>query len=264
MLLAALLCIMAGAAHGQELFVQAEPASNMPAHSLGIRLNNWVMEEQPSREINYHFIPEVMWGVNKLVMVHAEAFFSNRTGGYEGAGLYAKYRFLSHDAEHRHFRMAAFGRVSTNNAPIHQEEVQTNGHNTGYQLGAIATELLHKTAVSGTVFYHKAVDNGKGNALPSGYSGNAVSYSLSAGRLMLPRVYTGYKQVNLNLMAEVIGQVLPDRGVHYIDIAPAVQLIFNSQTRLDLSYRHQMAGNMQRTAPNGMLIRVEHLLFNVL
>jgi hypothetical protein len=48
-----------------------------------------------------------------------------------------------------------------------------------------------------------------------------------------------------------------------VDLAPAVQFIFNSQTRLDIGYKVQLYSDMQRVAPNGFMIRVEHLLFNV-
>lgn len=263
-LLAAALIAAASHTSAQELFVQTEPASNMPAHSVGLRLSNWMMDEQATTRTNYHFIPELMWGVNKNLMVHAEGFFSNRSTGMvaEGVGLYAKYRFYSRDAVYRHFRMAVFGRVSTNNADIHQQEIQTNGHNTGYQLGWVGTQLLHKTALSVTAFYHKATNNFNNNELPAYVSGDAVNYSLSAGKLMLPRTYKNYKQVNLNIMAELLGQTITTGGLHYLDIAPSIQFIFHSQTRLDIGYKYQLYSNMQRTAPNGFVLRLEHLLFN--
>ena len=81
---------------------------------------------------------------------------------------------------------------------------------------------------------------------------------------MLPKEYKSYKQVNLNLMAEVLAQRLNVYGKYFIDIAPSVQFIFNSQTRIDLGYRKQLKSTMERTAPNGFMIRVEHLLFNAL
>ena len=250
--------------HGQELFVYSEPASNMPAKSTGIRLSNWLMNEQPRNRIDYHLVPEIMIGVNNRLMLHAEGFFSNTGNRFsaEGAGIYAKYRFLSRDDIYRHFRMAAFVRVATNNSILHQEEIAINGHNTGYEAGTIATQLLHKTALSLTVSGEQAYDNSSGNGLPNGMAGQALNYSLSAGRLILPKKYTSYNQTNLNIMAEVIGQLLPGNGKQYLDIAPSLQLIFNSQTRLDLGYRHELYSNMSRLAPNGLLIRVEHLLFN--
>src|SRR5215218_8461521 len=97
---AAILLTSSGYIWAQELFVYTEPASNMPSHSLGIRLNNMLMDEAGTDRINYHFIPEAMWGVNKDLMVHVEGFISNRNGSLvaEGVGFYAKYRFLSRDA----------------------------------------------------------------------------------------------------------------------------------------------------------------------
>lgn len=258
-----LLCTRHGA-NAQELFVYSEPASNMPAGSMGLRLTNWMMDEVNSARTNYHFIPEVMWGVSKDLMIHAEGFVSNRNTGlaWEGAALYGKYRFLSRDNVYRHFRMAAFGRVASNNADIHQETIQVNGHNSGYQAGIVATQLLHKTALSITGFYEQAYDNRKGNDFPKEQPNAAYNYILSAGKLMLPKKYTSYNQTNLNLMAEVIGQWLPATGQHSVDIAPSVQFIIHSQMRLDIGYRQELYSNMWRTAPNGLLLRFEYLLFN--
>lgn len=253
-------------ATGQELFVYSEPASNMPAHSAGIRLTNWIMNETETNRINYHLLPEVMLGINNKLMVHAEGFVSNRNSSLalEGAGLYAKYRFLSRDNLYHHFRMAAFGRVSSNNADIHQDEIQTNGHNTGYQLGLIGTQLLHKTALSATVYFEQAYGNFGGNELPAQVDGKAVNYVLSCGHLFYPKHYKSYKQTNINVMLEALGQVQPGTGKHYVDLAPSLQFIINSQTRADIGYRFQLNSNMQRTAPNGFLVRVEHLLFNLI
>lgn len=259
------LCML-GKGYAQELFTYTEPASNMPAHSVGLRVTNWLMDEPATAHINYHLIPEVMVGVNNKLMLHVEGFFSNREGGMsaEGAGLYAKYRFLSRDNVYRHFRMAAFGRASTNNGNIHQEEIVTNGHNTGYQLGLISTQLLHKLALSGTAYYEHAYNNYKGNELPITMADQAINYSLSAGLLVLPKRYKGYNQVNMNVMMEILAQSQPDNGKQYVDIAPSLQFIFKSQMRVDIAYRRELYSNMLRSAPNGLLIRIEHLLFNVL
>jgi hypothetical protein len=250
----------------QELFVYTEPASNMPARTLGIRASNWLMDERATDRINYHLIPELMWGVNKNLMVHVEGFFSNRNGGLsaEGVGLYAKYRFFTIDTVYRHFRMAAFGRVTTNNADIHQEEITINGHNSGYGLGLIATQLLHKQAISATLWWEHAMDNYGGNEYPAAQPRDAMNLALSTGRLFFPKHYTGYQNVNFNGMIEVLGQQLLGSDKHYVDLAPSLQFIFNSQTRVDVGYRFEILGNMERTAPNGLLLRVEHVLFDVL
>jgi hypothetical protein len=253
-------------ASGQELFVYTEPASNMPAQSIGIRLNNWVMQEKVSEDINYHLIPEVMWGVNKNLMFHAEGFFSNRNAGFsaEGGALYAKYRFFSRDKVYQHFRMAGFARVAINNSDIHQEEIETNGHNSGYEFGMIATQLLHKQAISVTLSYEQAMGNAGGNEYPSIQADKAINYTLSTGRLLLPKNYTGYGQINMNVMLEALGQYLPEHGKSFMDMAASVQFIFNSQTRVDIGYKRELYSNMLRTAPNGFLVRIEHLLFNVI
>ena len=260
------LLFVAGKSLSQELFVFTEPASNMPTNSLGVRASNWLMFEQPGNSISYHFIPELMLGVNKNLMLHAEGFFSNRNASLsaEGVAFYAKYRFFSKDDVFKHFRMAAFGRISSNNGDIHQEEIEINGHNTGYEMGLIATQLLHKLALSLTCSYEHALDNFNENVFPENYADKALNYSLSAGRLIFPKIYSSYKQVNMNFMLELLGQTHIQDGKTYIDIAPSVQFIINSQTRIDLAYKQELNNNMLRSAPNGILFRVEHLLFNVL
>lgn len=250
----------------QELFVFTEPASNMPARSLGLRLNNWVMEENFKGNYNYQFIPEIMWGVNKNLMIHLEGFYSNYPGYFkpQGLGAYAKYRLYTSDQVYRHFRLAAFTRLSTNNNPIMQEEIETFGFNSGYQVGIIGTQLLHKTALSSTLYYQQAFNNGQHNEFPATYSNDAVNYTFSAGRLILPKKYIGFKQTNVNLMVELLGQTLLENGKSYLDVAPAVQFIFNSQTRIDIGYKRELYSNMQRVLPNGFLVRIEHVLFNVI
>lgn len=248
----------------QELFVYTEPASNMPAGSLGVRLANMLMDEKYSSRYEYHLVPEVMWGANKKLMLHADAFLSNANKNFkaEGGSFYAKYRFLSSDQVHNHFRMAAYGRYSFNNSEIHQQEIDLYGHNSGWQTGLVATQLLHKVALSANISYLHAMDNGSNNKYPSSQSSNAVSYSFSFGKLMLPKEYTDYKQTNLNLMVEFLGQTLGNKDGSYLDVAPSLQFIFNSQARIDIGYRQQLMSSMYRTAPNGFLVRFEYLIFN--
>lgn len=261
---AAFVFITSGA-FSQELFVFTEPASNMPAKSLGFRDMNAFMFEKDGK-LNYHNMPELMWGINKKWMVHAQAFISNRQeGGFEaeGGSLYAKYRFFSEDAIQSHFRMAVYGRYSLNRADIHQQEIETMGHNTGYEAGLIATKLLHKVAISSSLSYERALDNKPGYKFPTTESNSAMNYTLSMGKLMLPKVYTNFKQTNVNLMLEFLGQRLNDNGKSYLDIAPSVQFIINSQARIDIGYRRQLYSTMKRTAPNGVVIKFEYTFFNV-
>jgi hypothetical protein len=107
--------------------------------------------------------------------------------------------------------------------------------------------------------------NNTKDKLPDYLPANAVNYSLSAGYLVLPRSYRSYEQTNLNLYVELLGKANTD-GVsrsQYLDIAPAIQFIFNSVTRLDLSYRTQLFGDMSRNVFNTFTLRFEHNIFNI-
>ena len=53
----------------QELFSMTEPASNIAARSISIRVDNSIMDEINSSRINYHLIPEVAVGVSKKLML---------------------------------------------------------------------------------------------------------------------------------------------------------------------------------------------------
>lgn len=251
----------------QELFVYTEPASNMPAKSIGARITHWVMNETHTQTLNYHAIPELMWGINKNLMVHVEGFFNNNNKNFsaKGAALYAKYRFFSKDEVYKHCRLATFCRLSTNNNQTHRQEIETNGYNTGVEIGAIGTQLLHKLALSSTISYEHAIYNTNKYTVPTNMpNSSAINYSLSVGRLILPKTYTSYKQTNINVMLELLGQSLLSSNKLYVDIAPSVQLIFNSQTRLDIGYKKELYSNMLRVSQNGVLVRIEHILFNVL
>ena len=261
--IAALLLCLTGAA--QELFTFTEPASNMAAKSIGLRLNNYIVPERNSSETDYHAIPEMMVGVSKKIMVHGDVFFSNRSHHFaaEGGSVYAKYRFFSNDDVQQHFRMAAFGRYSFNNSTIAGNEINLYGYNSGFEGGAVATQLLHKTALSSALSFVKAMNNSSNNKLPEGNESKALNYTLSAGRLVLPKVYTDYKQTNLNVMLELLSQLNLGSGNYYIDAAPSVQFIFNSVARLDIGYRAQLCSTLQRTSSDGLFVRFEYNLFNV-
>lgn len=113
----------------QELFSMTEPANNIAARSITIRIDNSIMNEINSSKNNYHRIPKLAVGVSKELMLRASTFFSNRTKKFknEGGSVCAKYRFLSNDAIQKHFRMAAFVTMSFNNSDIHQEEISMTG-----------------------------------------------------------------------------------------------------------------------------------------
>ncbi|MES2417676.1 MAG: hypothetical protein V4541_05780 [Bacteroidota bacterium] len=263
-LLFALLCAgVNNFVSAQELYVFTEPASNMAAKSVGIRLTN---EGVFSPDFSTRSIAEVMIGVNKNLMLHAQGFFSDMDGRYraEGASFYAKYRFLSIDDVKSHFRMAAYGRISTSKRPRYTEDINLEGDNSGWQGGLILTQLIHKLALASTLGYGQTL--GSDNLRTLGEAPNKMlNYSLSSGYLLFPLSYKNYSQPNFNLYLEALGKTNPVNGHSYLDLAPSVQVVLNSRTRIDLGYRFEVAGNiLNRYNKNMYLARVEFNFFNVL
>ncbi|TMI75413.1 MAG: hypothetical protein E6H09_00965 [Bacteroidetes bacterium] len=258
-------------AKGQELYVFTEPASNMPARSISIRVRSEFMAPQPWHNLPMHrLMPEIMFGLNKKWMLHTGLTFADMhtaNFGWESIYGYLKYRFLSKDEIHQHFRMAAFIEATYSRAPFHQDEANLGGDKSGVQAGIIATQLWNKLAISATLSHTQILDESRNSKnviyVPSRIY-QVMNYSLSAGYLLLPRSYTDYKQTNLNIYLEFLGQQSLDRKAYFIDMAPALQLIFNSNTKLNVGYRFQLDGTMQRMAKTSWLISIERTFLNAL
>jgi hypothetical protein len=261
-LLAFCLTALSCTVFGQELYVNTEPASNMAAHSLGIRLEN---QGYFSPKFKNRTTLEAMYGATGKLMLHGAFYMSDfyeNKQRFEGGSFYGKYRFLSVDTVQAHFRGAIFGKAAISSNPYNLQEIALEGDNTGLQGGVIFTKLIHKLAFSGSASYLRAYNN-TGNSLPITGAKGALAYTASAGYLLLPKNYTSYNQVNLNLYAELLGKSNPGYGQSYLDVAPAIQFIFNSVCRLDLSYRTPLYNNMQRNSANMYLIRFEYNFFNL-
>ena len=97
-----------------------------------------------------------------------------------------------------------------------------------------------------------------------GRSYESLNYSLSAGYLLFPREYTDYKQLNINFYAAMIAQQTLDQHKHYVDLAPALQFIFNSNSKLNIGYRFEVSGDMQRMATTQWLVSFERTFLNAL
>lgn len=272
----------------QELYIQTEPASNMPAKSIGLRLNGKLMPMLHDNQYNYRIESEIMIGFNKNLMVHGTLYSSTMfTNRYhlEGGSIYGKYRFLSKDDIHSHFRMAAFGKLSYSSNPaaieyrtrqvrpdgsgyeetnrIYSDEIDLAGNSSGLAGGLIATQLIHKLAVSGSAYYQSRWGHGEKQSL-STQNNQAVNYSLSGGYLLFPRKYQSYREMNLNLYLEFLGGYGLEKKGYFVDMAPGIQFIFNSIARLDLSFRTQLKGDMRRFNQNSWLVRYEYNFLNVL
>ncbi len=249
----------------QELFVMTEPASNMPTGSIGARLAQSFMKREFNSGYDYHVMSEIMYGASKSLMLHTSFFASNRDSNFEleGGSFYAKYRIFSVDDLHSHFRIAIFGRASYNKSIINEEEIETMGHNSGFETGLVATQLINKLAISSSISLEKAFDNGSINPFPNLQSNSAMNYTLSFGKLVYPKIYTSLKQTNINVMLEFMGQRLIENKKSFLDVVPSIQFIINSQARIDLAYRQQIYSDMFRTAPNGIYLKLEYSFFNV-
>jgi hypothetical protein len=253
----------------QELYVYTEPASNMPAHSISTKLTgHFVTSDNIYGRFSQRYMPEIMFGINKKLMLHVSSTFSNMQTSdfrFESVSLYAKYRFLSHDDVHRHFRMAVFADASHTNAPFHYDEITLMGDKSGIDAGLIATQLLNKLAISATVSHTELLDDSRFNKTmyipPRHYS--ATNFALSTGYLLFPKEYKDFRQTNMNLYTEFLAQRLDDK-LYYIDMAPAVQFIFNSISKLNIGYRFQLSGNMARMTNNSWLVSYEYTFLNAL
>jgi hypothetical protein len=251
----------------QELYVFTEPASNMPTRSLSFKLTGRYPDSKLNNYFKQRYIPEIMLGVSKKVMVHVSGAMSDyysvkiRPESLKG---YIKYRFLSNDEVHRHFRMASFLEVSYSRNKFLYDEFTLDGDLSGMQFGLIATQLVNKFAASATLSYMQGfaqmehhMHSDEGDHL------SMFNYSLSAGYLLLPKNYTSYKQTNLNLYLELLGSKGTNHKHYYVDIAPAVQLIFNSTTKVNMGARFQMSGNMVRVGERTYQVSLEHTILNV-
>ena len=92
--------------------------------------------------------------------------------------------------------MAAFSKISFINNPeqfqvgnkfYNNYEIDLDGNNSGILAGIVATQLLHKLALSSSVAFANRWNNLDASKLP-GQSSQAINYTLSAGYLLLPRV----------------------------------------------------------------------------
>lgn len=266
--LLAIVCISRSSA--QELYVFTEPASNMPAHSVTAKItDHFVGRDSRYGQASHRLMPEVQFGFSKKLMMHVGMTFSNMHNydfRYESWNMYAKYRFLSKDDIHSHFRMAVFAAGSSTRSPFHFEEINLMGDKSGIQLGLVATQLWHKLAVSGTFSHSQVLDDSRNNKviyIPRRLY-QSINYSLSAGYLVLPKEYNSYKQTNFNIYMELLGERSLDAKRYCLDMAPAFQLIFNSNTKFNLGYRFQLTGNMSRMTNNSWLVSLERTFLGAL
>lgn len=262
-----LLLVCLQRATAQELFVYSDPASNPAKGNMSLRLGWQKALEKSPGGVEQAFVPELSLGLTKKFMLRVTGFVNARDGRLraEGMSLYGKYRFHSTDDVHRHFRMAVYARAAINSSSVMQLAIDPGMMNSSLESGFVATGLINRLALSGSLSFLHALNNtGKfGSSFPSDRR-NAIAYTLSAGRLMLPLQYADYDQVNVNLMLECPGQTNLETGESFVDLAPSVQFIVKSRMRFDLGYRFPLINDLQRPVARMLLLRFEYNLFNVL
>lgn len=259
----------------QELYVYSEPASNVPARSLSFKYGSkWLREKSPAHEhISSRHMLETSLGISKTLMVRPAITFGNMYSAYpdqqqkfESISIYLKYRFLSIDDVHKHFRGSFYAKGLYSKNPLLYDELTIDGDQSAFQFGLIATQLINKLAISATGSIHQVLDGERflkyGGPRRFGYQ--AFNYSLSSGYLLLPRKYKSYDQTNFNIYLEVLGGKGIDRKYDFIDLAPAVQLIFKSSSKLNLGYRFQLDANAYRMATSSFYLSFEKTFLNKL
>jgi hypothetical protein len=255
---------------GQELYPFTEPASNLPAKSISAKLGTMYGKGVHGSRLLQRYTPTIMLGISKKWMITGNLGFGNMHEDkfyFESARVYAKYRFLSKDEVHKHFRMAAFATAAYSRNHLDHNELTLWGDQSGVQAGIIATQLWHKLAVSGSVSLLEVFDEERKNKiLPQQYAFESLNYSLSAGYLIFPGSYSDYKQTNFNLYAELLGGRNLDWEYekYFIDLAPSLQFIFNSTSKLNIGYRFQLKSDIYRLMKNSFMISYEHLFLNAL
>ncbi len=264
-------CLTIYVVSAQELYVFSEPASTMPANSFSVKYTGKFVEQETSGKnlISSRHMFETAFGLSKKLMIHPSVtvsdMYTNSATRYESIGLYVKYRFLSNDEVHKHFRVAFYAKGVIGRNDLKYEEITVDGDHTAVQGGLIFTQLIHKLAISSTIGLTEVLNKERWLKYDGArhYSYQNFSYSLSAGYLLLPRQYKGFKQTNLNVYCEFMGGAAIDRRAGYFDMAPALQLIINSNSKVNLGYRFQLFGGAYRMAPSGLLVSYERSFLNV-
>ena len=233
----------------QELYVFTEPASTKPARAIGLKQSFQKMGGNGSRN-NQH--TQIQFGLSKKLSLYLGT-------NYAGTDAYAQYRFYTKDAMYTHTRLAFYAKaIQTNKTAVHTNAVLLDGEESVLGSGFIVTQLKHKWASSLSLGYVQKQDWNQH------YGKNAFQYSFSNGLLVYPKRYSSYGQTNVNLYLELLGQKLLSGKGQYLDAAPSIQLIFNSQAKVNLGYRFALLDKTNRMTNNSLYLSVDYLFFNAL
>jgi hypothetical protein len=273
----------------QELFPHNEIASSVPKNVLGIRLFGETYDEFGTQR-NMAAI-RFMYGVTSKLSVSATPTISNHHSGnlplglvththsnndtiyqtgsfargiqydyrFNGVHLLAKYRVITNDGDHEHFRVAIYGEGSFNSSAHDESEPNLMEDTKGYGGGFLVTYLKNHFAVSlnsgfvipGT-YTETTPDFYGGEQTTSLTYGKAFNYNLSFGYLIHPFHYKKYSDTNINVYLEFMGKSYDKAKVvqnnteiepktdlllsgNYVEMHPGIQFIINSNLRIDFT-----------------------------
>lgn len=232
----------------QELYVMSEPASTMPARSIIVKQSYQQMGGKSTATF-YNTQLEFSWKKNWMMHVGTN---------YTASDVYLQHRFYSTDDIHAHNRLAFFARAINSPYNPNTNAIMMEGQQKLWNAGLIATRLQHKWASSLTAgWVHRYVGN-------TNYAKDGIQYIFSNGWLLYPKNYNNYQQTNINFYVELIGQKLIGEPTSFLDIAPSIQLIFNSQAKLNLGYRWALSDNTNRMNNQSVYLSLDYLFFNAL
>jgi hypothetical protein len=214
----------------QELFPYAEPASNIPKNTLGLRFLFEGFKEIPSQRQRNWGAVRAMYGLTGKTTLMLTAAVSNhhqrkfpanlqnyfinhhqrnyKPNPYllEGINIYLKQRVISIDDFQKHLRVALFGQACKGFTPHDESEPFLKGDNTGFGGGAIVTLLYKRFAASFTYAYtHPLLYKDKAQQITF-QSGTANNYDLSFGYRLYPPKYNTYNDLNINLYVEFVNR----------------------------------------------------------
>ncbi|MBX7181697.1 MAG: hypothetical protein K1X82_06275 [Bacteroidia bacterium] len=293
--------------NAQELFTHVDPASNIPKGVLGVRVCNEFFKEYS--QFRSSQVYRFMFGLSSKWMISQSFSFSNHHGktlpagtiltdstgkyytygvikgkkypyGFDNFQLAIRYRFLSLDADHEHWRMTAILEFAGGTEPHDEAEPNIGmGDNGGLNLGITSTYLKNRFAISlNTAFTLPASYNEAFEHITIRY-GKALSYNLALGYLVFPRVYRSYKQTNLNVYLELLGKTYGSgsiwkenelvsilnttrfNGHTLLEARPSVQFIIHSNTRLDLSCGFPIVGTSYARFYPAYYFNIQHYFF---
>ncbi len=266
------LYLICNVSFSQELYIVTHPAANLSKNRIEFR--NVVMEYNGFQY--YHNSFELNYGILGNLTLYNSVFYTmengyNFFGNYEGS---ARYRLYDIDKKNYHLRFAAQTAllVPVNSKPVVGDQVEYEIHpghkvkfynfvnditipsidfhttdNYTFKNDVIVTNLIKKLAITGGMGFNI-------NFPKNDFKfGNYFNWSLAFGYLLLPRQYSGYNDVNINLYSEskayffyknqFLGQDIYNSGGFRLDTYLGIQAIFFSSLMAELSYKIPVHSN---------------------